>query len=148
MRAARAREAIFSKESGSMDRERDALGVGDLRYDGNGLVPAVVQQCDTGEVLMVAYMNADALRRTIETGRTWFWSRSRQQYWMKGESSGHVQDVVEVRYDCDADCLLVLVDQKGAGACHTGERTCFYRTLFPEPGRPAPVVNLEESEFS
>ncbi|MDO8914837.1 MAG: phosphoribosyl-AMP cyclohydrolase [Coriobacteriia bacterium] len=130
------------------DRERDALGVEDIRFDGAGLVPAVVQQHDTGEVLMVAYMNAESLAKTIETGRTWFWSRSRMQYWMKGESSGAVQDVVEVRYDCDADCLLVLVDQHGPGACHTGERTCFYRRLFPAPGTPEAAVELEESEFS
>jgi phosphoribosyl-AMP cyclohydrolase len=115
------------------DRERDALGVGDLTYDANGLIPAVVQQHDTGEVLMVAYMNAESLAKTLETGRTWFWSRSRQKYWMKGESSGSVQDVIDVRYDCDADCLLVLVDQQGSGACHTGERTCFYRRLDPKP---------------
>jgi phosphoribosyl-AMP cyclohydrolase len=113
----------------TMDRERDALDVDQLTYDTNGLIPAVVQQHDTGEVLMVAYMNADSVRRTLETRRTWFWSRSRQAYWMKGESSGAVQDVLEVRYDCDADCLLVLVDQHGGGACHTGETTCFYRTL-------------------
>jgi phosphoribosyl-ATP pyrophosphohydrolase/phosphoribosyl-AMP cyclohydrolase len=113
-----------------MDRERDALGVDDLTYDTDGLIPAVVQQRDTGEVLMVAYMNAESLAKTIETGRTWFWSRSRKRYWMKGESSGSVQVVSEVRYDCDADCLLVLVDQQGSGACHTGERTCFYRTLY------------------
>lgn len=132
-----------------MDRERDALGIEDLKYDSNGLIPAVVQQHDTAEVLMVAYMNAESLRKTVETARTWFWSRSRQQYWMKGESSGHVQDVVEIRYDCDADCLLVLVDQKGAGACHTGGRTCFYRTLYPAPetgGTPGPEMG--ESEFS
>lgn len=116
-----------------MERERDALGVEDLTYDERGLVPAVVQQHDTGEVLMVAYMNAESLAKTIETGRTWFWSRSRQEYWMKGETSGSVQDVLEVRYDCDADCLLVLVDQQGPGACHTGERTCFYRTLHKRP---------------
>jgi phosphoribosyl-AMP cyclohydrolase len=115
------------------DREHDALGVDDLTYDANGLIPAVVQQHDTGEVLMVAYMNAESLAKTIETKRTWFWSRSRQKYWMKGESSGSFQDVVEIRYDCDADCLLVLVDQQGSGACHTGERTCFYRTLLPGP---------------
>jgi phosphoribosyl-AMP cyclohydrolase len=131
-----------------MDRERDALGVDDIRFDGDGLVPAVVQQRDTGEVLMVAYMNADSLRRTLETRRTWFWSRSRQAFWMKGESSGAVQDVVEVRYDCDADCLLVLVDQQGSGACHTGERTCFYRalTLASPPGRT--TESVEESDFS
>jgi phosphoribosyl-AMP cyclohydrolase len=130
------------------DRERDSLGVDDLRFGEDGLIPAVVQQHDTGEVLMVAYMNPESVRKTVETGRTWFWSRSRQQYWMKGESSGAVQDVVEIRYDCDADCLLVLVDQHGSGACHTGERTCFYRRLFPAPGVPAAAADLEESEFS
>ena len=111
------------------DRERDALGIDELAYDANGLIPAVVQQHDTGEVLMVAYMNRESLTETIETGKTWFWSRSRQKYWMKGESSGHVQYVLEIRYDCDADCLLVLVDQHGS-ACHTMEHSCFYRTLY------------------
>lgn len=130
------------------DRERDALGVDDLKYDADGLIPAVVQQHDTGEVLMVAYMNAESVAKTLETGRTWFWSRSRQQYWMKGESSGAVQDVVEVRYDCDADTLLVLVDQKGEGACHTGERTCFYRTLTATPAAEKATGELEESDFS
>lgn len=112
-----------------MDKERDALGIGDLKFDENGLIPAVVQQEGTGEVLMVAYMNAESLAKTLETGYTWFWSRSRQKYWQKGESSGHVQRVREIRYDCDADTLLVTVDQVGAGACHTGERSCFYRVL-------------------
>ncbi len=115
------------------DREKDDLGIDELTYDANGLIPAVVQQHDTREVLMVAYMNRESLAETIETGKTWFWSRSRQKYWMKGESSGHVQDVLEIRYDCDADCLLVLVDQSGA-ACHTGERSCFYRTLWEGAG--------------
>ena len=115
-----------------MDRERDPLDIEDLKYDQAGLIPAVIQQHDTGEILMVAYMNAEPLAKTVETGKTWFWSRSRQKYWMKGESSGSVQEVREIRYDCDADCLLVLVDQQGSGACHTGERTCFYRTLYPE----------------
>ncbi len=114
-----------------MDRERDALGIEELKYDESGLIPAVIQQADTGEVLMVAYMNAESLAKTVETGYTWFWSRSRQKYWQKGESSGHVQAVQEIRYDCDADCLLVLVDQSGPGACHTGERSCFYRRLYP-----------------
>lgn len=112
-----------------MDRERDVLGIDDLKYDDQGLIPAVVQQAGTGEVLMVAYMNAESLTKTVETGYTWFWSRSRQKYWQKGESSGHVQAVREIRYDCDADCLLVTVDQVGPGACHTGERSCFYRVL-------------------
>lgn len=115
-----------------MDRERDLLGIEDLKYDENGLIPAVIQQEGTGEVLMVAYMNAESLAKTVETGYTWFWSRSRQKYWQKGESSGHVQAVCEIRYDCDADCLLVLVDQAGPGACHTGEHTCFYRRLYPD----------------
>ena len=114
------------------DREHDLLGIDELTYDAAGLICAVVQQHDTGEVLMVAYMNRESLAQTIETGNTWFWSRSRQKYWMKGESSGHTQDVVEIRYDCDADCLLVRVNQIGPGACHTGERTCFYRRLYPE----------------
>lgn len=114
------------------NRERDLLGIDELIYDANGLIPAVVQQHDTREVLMVAYMNRESLTETLQTGRTWFWSRSRKRFWMKGESSGHTQDVVEIRYDCDADCLLVLVNQNGAGACHTSERTCFYRSMYPE----------------
>jgi phosphoribosyl-ATP pyrophosphohydrolase/phosphoribosyl-AMP cyclohydrolase len=112
-----------------VDKERDALTIGEMTYDANGLIPAVIQQEGSGEVLMVAYMNAESLAKTVETGYTWFWSRSRQKYWQKGESSGHVQRVREIRYDCDADCLLVTVDQVGPGACHTGERSCFYRVL-------------------
>ena len=119
-----------------MDIERGTLTIEDMRYDDNGLIPVVVQQEGTGEVLMVAYMNAESLARTVETGHTWFFSRSRQQLWQKGESSGNVQHVREIRYDCDADCLLVIVDQTGSGACHTGERSCFYRVV----GEPAPAV--------
>jgi len=117
------------------NRERDLLGFDELSYDANGLIPAVVQQHDTLEVLMVAYMNRESLIETVESGKTWFWSRSRKKFWMKGESSGHTQDVVEILYDCDADCLLVLVNQSGPGACHTGERTCFYRRLYPNATR-------------
>ena len=116
-----------------MDVERDLLAIEQLKYDSAGLIPAVIQDGMTGDVLMVAYMNAQSLKKTLETGKTWFWSRSRQKYWMKGESSGHVQDVHEVLYDCDADCLLVKVTQHGPGACHTNERSCFYRRLYPEP---------------
>jgi phosphoribosyl-ATP pyrophosphohydrolase/phosphoribosyl-AMP cyclohydrolase len=112
-----------------MDRERDPLRVEDLSWGETGLLPAIVQQRGSGEVLMLAYMDATALARTLETGRAWFWSRSRGEYWMKGETSGNVQDVVEVRYDCDGDALVLTVEQRGEGACHTGERTCFYRTL-------------------
>ena len=100
----------------------------DLTFDASGLIPAVVQQHDSREVLMVAWMDAEAVRRTCSTGTTWFWSRSRSEYWNKGATSGNTQAVVEIHYDCDADCLLVLVDAAGP-ACHTGERTCFYRTL-------------------
>jgi phosphoribosyl-AMP cyclohydrolase len=99
-----------------------------IRWDDRGLVPAIVQQHDTGEVLMVAWMNEESLRKTLETGETVFWSRSRQQLWHKGETSGNTQAVREVRFDCDADTLLVLVDAAGP-ACHTGERTCFFRVL-------------------
>ncbi|MDW7710074.1 MAG: phosphoribosyl-AMP cyclohydrolase [Deferrisomatales bacterium] len=100
---------------------------------GDGLVPAVVQDAETGEVLMLAYMNQEAFRRTLETGRTWFYSRSRDRYWMKGESSGHVQEVREVRVDCDADAVVLKVTQVGGAACHTGHRSCFYRRV--EDGR-------------
>lgn len=100
-----------------------------LLLDDDGLVPAVVQQHDTGEVLMVAWMDLEAVDRTIDTGETWFWSRSRGEYWHKGETSGNTQRVVQVRVDCDGDVLLVLVDQGAGVACHTGERTCFHRRL-------------------
>ena len=101
-----------------------------LKRDAQGLVPAVVQQHDTGEVLMLGWMDDEALHRTLTTGRTTFWSRSRAEYWVKGETSGHRQWVKEVRLDCDGDTLLVLVDQEGA-ACHTGDRTCFDATSLP-----------------
>jgi phosphoribosyl-AMP cyclohydrolase len=102
--------------------------VKDLRFDERGLIPAVVQDADSGEVLMVAWMNDEAVRRTVESGRTWFWSRSRGELWRKGDTSGNAQHVREVRYDCDGDTLLVRVHQEGP-ACHTGERSCFFRTL-------------------
>jgi phosphoribosyl-AMP cyclohydrolase len=121
------------EEDEMVDRERDLLGVEDLKYDAGGLIPAVIQDVAAGDVLMVAYMNAESLNKTLETGKTWFWSRSRQRFWMKGETSGHVQDVHEVLYDCDADSLLIKVTQRGPGACHTNERSCFYRRLYPEP---------------
>ncbi len=94
-----------------------------------GLVPAIVQDVDTGEVLMLAYMNEEAYRRTLETGRAWFYSRSRDRFWMKGESSGNVQEVREVRVDCDADAVVLKVRQVGGAACHTGHRSCFYRRV-------------------
>lgn len=103
-----------------------------LKFGSNGLIPAIVQQHDTGEVLMLAWMDAEAVRRTCDTGTTWFWSRSRQEYWNKGATSGNTQRVISLRFDCDADALLVLVDQGEGVACHTGQRTCFYRTLCGE----------------
>ena len=104
-----------------------------IAYDARGLVPCVVQDWRTGEVLTLAYMNADALARTRETGETWFWSRSRQELWHKGETSGNVMRVRELRFDCDLDAVLALVDPAGP-ACHTGERTCFHNgDLAPVP---------------
>jgi len=100
----------------------------DLKFDDNGLIPAIVQDVETREVLMLAWMNAGSLQRTRETGEAWFWSRSRQELWHKGETSGNTQKVVGLRYDCDGDVLLVLVKPAGP-ACHTGERSCFYRTI-------------------
>jgi len=100
----------------------------EIKYDANGLVPAIVQDAETSEVLMLAYMNAESLELTLSTGETYFWSRSRQELWHKGATSGNIQRVVEVRVDCDADTLLVLVNPAGA-ACHTGKRTCFFRSL-------------------
>ena len=100
-----------------------------VRYGPDGLVPAIVQDVADGAVLMLGYMNDEALRRTLSSGRTWFWSRSRSEYWQKGETSGDRQWVRAVDYDCDGDALLVHVEQEGRGACHTGERTCFYRSF-------------------
>ena len=99
-----------------------------VRWNAEGLVPAIVQQRDTGEVLMLAWVDDEALARMIDTGRGTYWSRSRQEYWVKGETSGHTQQVHEIRLDCDGDTLLVTVDQQGA-ACHTGDRTCFDATV-------------------
>ncbi|HLU71924.1 MAG TPA: phosphoribosyl-AMP cyclohydrolase [Nonomuraea sp.] len=101
-----------------------------LKRDGDGLVPAIVQQHDTGEVLMLAWMDDEALHRTLTTGRATYWSRSRQEYWVKGDTSGHFQYVREVALDCDGDTLLLRVDQVGA-ACHTGDRTCFDADRLP-----------------
>ena len=107
-------------------------GPDDIRFDERGLVPAVVQDAATGEVLMLAYADEEALRRTLRTRTTWFWSRSRSEYWNKGATSGNVQKVVEVRYDCDSDAVLYRVEPSGP-ACHTGQRSCFFRTLEPGP---------------
>jgi phosphoribosyl-AMP cyclohydrolase len=99
-----------------------------LKFDTNGLITTVVQNANTKEVLMVAWMNAEALQKTLESGETWFWSRSRQELWHKGGTSGNIQKLVELRYDCDGDTLLALVEPAGP-ACHTGAVSCFYRKL-------------------
>jgi phosphoribosyl-AMP cyclohydrolase len=99
-----------------------------LKFDSNGLIPAIIQERATGRVLMMAWMNDVSLRKTIETRKTWFWSRSRQKYWLKGETSGHVQRVKKISFDCDGDCLLIEVEQVGA-ACHEGYKSCFFRAL-------------------
>ena len=108
-----------------------------LRFDERGLIPAIAQQHDTGEVLMLAWMNRSAVEETLATGRVCYWSRSRGRLWRKGESSGQVQRLIELRWDCDADALLVLVDQIGV-ACHTGRRSCFFRAW--RDGRPAEIA--------
>jgi phosphoribosyl-AMP cyclohydrolase len=103
----------------------------ELTFDDRGLLPAIVQDAATKDVLMLAWVDAEAVRRTLDTKTTWFWSRSRSEYWNKGATSGNTQKVVEVRYDCDADVILMLVDPAGP-ACHTGETSCFYRVLGDE----------------
>ncbi|MGC1505705.1 MAG: phosphoribosyl-AMP cyclohydrolase [Sulfitobacter sp.] len=100
----------------------------DLVFNDAGLIPAIAQDAESREVLMLAWMNAESIARTLDTGRVTYWSRSRQSFWIKGETSGHTQELVELRFDCDQDCILVLVNQTGA-ACHTGRRHCFYRAV-------------------
>jgi phosphoribosyl-AMP cyclohydrolase len=110
------------------------------RFDADGLVTCVATDMRTGDVLMVAHMNAEALQRTIETGEAWYYSRSRRTLWKKGEISGHVQRVREMRIDCDQDAVWIKVEQQGAGACHTGRKTCFYRAI---PLKTTGAVTLE-----
>ena len=104
------------------------VSLSEIKYDANGLVPVVVQDAETNEVLMLAYMNRESLSLTLEKGETVFWSRSRSELWHKGATSGNIQKVVEIRVDCDADTLLILIQPAGP-ACHTGERSCFYRVV-------------------
>lgn len=115
-----------------------------LKYDADGLVPAVVQDAENGDVLMVAYMNRESVARTLTTGRTCFWSRSRQKFWVKGESSGNIQAVKAVYVDCDKDCFVVKVEQTGA-ACHEGYRTCFFRKLDSDGKETIVLERLSES---
>jgi phosphoribosyl-AMP cyclohydrolase len=122
-----ARSVEAPLQATAIDASPDQLA--EVRFGADGLVVAVVQEVATREVLMVGYMDAEALHRTLSSGRTWFWSRSRRDYWCKGETSGDRQWVRSVSYDCDGDALLVEVVQEGRGACHTGERTCFHRSF-------------------
>ena len=117
---------------------RDA-DLANVTYNADGLVAAIVQEAGTGHVLMLAWMNEASLRKTLETGRTWFWSRSRQEYWCKGETSGDRQYVREAYYDCDGDALLFVVEQECRGACHTGNRSCFYRAFGSDADSDAPA---------
>lgn len=107
-----------------------------LRFNEAGLIPAIAQDATSHEILMMAWMNVQAIEKTLETGRVTYWSRSRQSFWIKGETSGHTQELVDFRYDCDEDCIVVLVNQTGA-ACHTNRRSCFYRAV-----RDGEVVEL------
>ncbi|XFA72222.1 bifunctional phosphoribosyl-AMP cyclohydrolase/phosphoribosyl-ATP diphosphatase HisIE [Thermosynechococcaceae cyanobacterium Okahandja] len=116
-----------------------------IAYDERGLVPAIVQDYLDGTVLMMAWMNREALQKTLETGRTWFWSRSRQELWPKGETSGHVQWLKSIRYDCDSDALLLSVQQVGGIACHTGRRSCFHRHgALGDQVEPPPADTLSQ----
>ena len=100
----------------------------EFKFDKDGLIPAIAQDWVTGEILMLAYMNKESLEKTIKEKRAWYWSRSRKKFWMKGESSGNVQDIKEIYYDCDADAVLLKIEQTGP-ACHTGNRSCFFRKI-------------------
>lgn len=113
-----------------------SVPINQIRYDDRGLVPAIIQDYLDGTVLMMAWMNQESLQKTLTTGETWFWSRSRQEFWHKGASSGHTQQIKAIRYDCDSDALLITVEQVGDVACHTGERSCFHQVdgkITPPP---------------
>ena len=118
-----------------------AIPVDEIRYDEQGLVPAIVQDYLDGTVLMMAWMNQESLSKTLDTGDTWFWSRSRSELWHKGETSGHLQKVRSLRYDCDSDALLISVEQIGDIACHTGERSCFHQVNGSKEAPPADTLS-------
>jgi phosphoribosyl-AMP cyclohydrolase / phosphoribosyl-ATP pyrophosphohydrolase len=118
-----------------------AIPIDKIKYDERGLVPAIVQDYLDGTVLMMAWMNAESLQKTLDTGETWFWSRSRQEFWHKGATSGHLQHVKDIRYDCDSDALLVTVEQVGDIACHTGERSCFHQIADAKTAPPADTLS-------
>jgi phosphoribosyl-ATP pyrophosphohydrolase/phosphoribosyl-AMP cyclohydrolase len=125
----------------SLPAFQDAVPFDQVRYNEQGLVPAIVQDYLDGTVLMMAWMNQESLKKTLETGDTWFWSRSRQEFWHKGATSGHLQKVKAIRYDCDSDALLVTVEQIGDIACHTGERSCFHQVAGQKQAPPADTLS-------
>lgn len=118
-----------------------AIPLDEIRYNEQGLVPAIAQDYLDGTVLMLAWMNRESLQKTLSTGETWYWSRSRQQLWHKGETSGHLQKVHSIRYDCDSDALLITVEQVGDIACHTGERSCFHQIEKTKLAPPADTLS-------
>jgi phosphoribosyl-AMP cyclohydrolase / phosphoribosyl-ATP pyrophosphohydrolase len=128
----------MSVAESNLDR---AIPIDKIKYDDRGLVPAIVQDYLDGTVLMMAWMNAESLQKTLDTGETWFWSRSRQEFWHKGATSGHLQHVKDLRYDCDSDALLVTVEQIGDIACHTGERSCFHQIAMTKTAPPADTLS-------
>ena len=117
------------------------------KFDQDGLIPALAMDATTREPLMLAYMNAESLRRTLEVGEAVYWSRSRKEYWHKGATSGHVQRIVEILTDCDQDALILLVEQVGAGACHTGRGSCFYRRVKVDGGKPTLEMTSADKAF-
>ncbi len=128
----------------SVDRSTsfsNSIPVDRIKYDERGLVPAIVQDYLDGTVLMMAWMNRESLQKTLDTGETWFWSRSRQEFWHKGATSGHIQHVQDLRYDCDSDALLISVEQVGDIACHTGERSCFHQLDTTKVAPPADTLS-------
>jgi phosphoribosyl-ATP pyrophosphohydrolase/phosphoribosyl-AMP cyclohydrolase len=124
---------------------RNAVPLDQIRYNEQGLVPAITQDYLDGTVLMMAWMNKESLQKTLETGETWYWSRSRRQLWHKGATSGHIQRVKSIRYDCDSDALLISIEQIGGIACHTGERSCFHQL---EDGKIAPPADTLSEVFA
>lgn len=120
---------------------REAIPLDKIRYNEQGLVPAITQDYLDGTVLMMAWMNKESLQKTLETGETWYWSRSRQELWHKGATSGHIQRVKSIRYDCDSDALLISIEQVGDIACHTGERSCFHQIEQDKIAPPADTLS-------
>ena len=130
------------------DNERESGDVLSPRFDANGLITAVATHADTGELLMVAHMNSEALKRTIETGSAWYWSRSRGELWHKGATSGETQAVIEIRVDCDQDAVWLKVRPQGRGAaCHTGRRSCFYRRVESGPSGIRLILDTDDPLF-